>query len=283
MNVIVAGTVQLAANMVRGALQQANTQNAEVKYCDKADQIKDSMTEDCIVLVDWDHDPLTDVLYVNSAKEAFPKVPVLLLCSKAKAGTTFSGMKAGASGIVNKPFEAEELLRAITTAIKQGKAKKPTVNVEFINPFIDSTVNVLATMCQMEAKRKKLFLKDDHQMLGDVSGVMGLSGAATGSVVVSLPSKLACILVGKMLGEEPAETMTGEVSDAVGELINMIAGQAKASLVNTKYHFSISIPSVVSGPGHEISHKKGTPNIVVLFEVDGYDFAVQVCLAPTEE
>ena len=72
------------------------------------------------------------------------------------------------------------------------------------------------------------------------------------------------------------------VCDGVGEIINMIAGQAKAMLVKTKYHFTISIPSVISGHGHEISHKKGTPNIVVLFEADGTPFALQVCLAPVE-
>ncbi len=137
-------------------------------------------------------------------------------------------------------------------------------------------------MCQVEIQRKKIFLKDDYKMMGDISGVMELNGAASGSVVVSMPSRLACLVVGNMLGEPPAEELTQDVRDAVGEIINMISGQAKASLVKTKYHFTISIPSVVTGPGHEIAHQKGTPNIVVLFEGSGFDFALQVCLAPND-
>ncbi|MCC8109301.1 MAG: hypothetical protein LIQ30_09730, partial [Planctomycetes bacterium] len=58
---------------------------------------------------------------------------------------------------------------------------------------------------------------------------------------------------------------------------------AKASLVKTKYHFTISIPKVVTGPGHEIEHQPGTPNIVVVFEGAGHDFSLQVCLAPNDE
>ncbi|MBN2712916.1 MAG: chemotaxis protein CheX [Planctomycetes bacterium] len=283
MQIIVCGEKNVTTNMIKGALQQAKVQNADILHIAKPEEIRGKVTEESVVIVDWDGDPVMDARYVTAAKEANEKVPVILLCTKAKSGTVFGGMKAGATGVLNKPFEPEELVKVVAAALKQSKAKKPSVNVEFINPFIDATINVFKTMCQMDVHRKKLFLKDDHKMLGDVSGVMGLSGSATGSVVVSLPERLACIVVGRMLGEEPSSSLTPDVCDAVGELINMISGQAKASLVKTKYHFSISIPSVVSGPGHEISHRKGTPNIVVLFEADAQEFAIQVCLAPVDE
>lgn len=282
MKVIVVGEHQTTANMVRGAIQQAKVQNAEVVALTGPDGMAEAVSDDAIVLVDWEGPPEVGAAAVTAAKKAKETVPVLLLCPKAKAGSAFAGMKAGASGIVNKPLEPGELVKQIANAVKKSKGKKQTVNVEFINPFIDSTKNVLTTMCGLQVERKKLFLKDDHKMLGDVSGVMGLSGAATGSVVISLPAKLACTIVGKMLGEEPARELNSDVCDGVGEVINMISGQAKSMLVKTKYHFTISIPSVVSGTGHEISHKKGTPNIVVLFEAEGQDFAIQVCLAPSD-
>lgn len=284
MKIVVVTDSQVTTNMIRGALQQAKVENSEVVGVSSVDGVSGAVGDGTVVLVDWEGDPAVLSQYVTAAKEASESCPVLLLCAKSNGGTTFAGMKAGASGVVTKPFDPEDMLRQIAAAIKRAKGPKPTVNVEFINPFIESTKNVFSTMCQMEVTRKKLFLKDDHVMLGDISGVMGLSGAATGSVVVSLPGKLACLVVARMLGEETPETeLTPDVCDAVGELINMISGQAKASLVKTKYHFTISIPSVVKGTGHEITHKKGTPNIVVLFEAEGQDFAVQVCLAPTDE
>ena len=89
-------------------------------------------------------------------------------------------------------------------------------------------------------------------------------------------------VVAKMVGEEPATSLTPDVKDGIGEIINMIAGQAKSQLANTKYHFTFSIPTTVSGAGHEINHRQGTPNIAVLFEADGEEFIIQVCLSATE-
>jgi chemotaxis protein CheX len=138
-------------------------------------------------------------------------------------------------------------------------------------------------MCRVEIERKKIFVKGDYKMLGDISGVMRLSGIASGIVVISMSAELACLLVAKMLGEEPARELTAGVQDAVGEIINMISGQAKASLVKTRYHFTISIPQVIVDPGHEMEHQAGVPNIVVFFEGEGHGFALQICLAAGDE
>jgi chemotaxis protein CheX len=273
-------------NIVKNTLQQANIPNLECIIDSTGAEITDKLSDDSFILFDWEG-PDPDILsaQVNTLHKACEdkSIPILLLSTKQNANTTFSGMKAGACGVVNKPFEAEELIKALGAARKAQKTqKKPSINVEFINPFIESTRNVLKTMAGIDVERKKLFLKDDHTMMGDVSGVMGLSGDASGSVVISLPAKLAITIVSKMLGEEPSDTLTPEICDGVGELINMISGQAKASLTKTKYHFQISIPTVVQGVDHEISHKKGTPNIVVLFTTGTEEFVIQVCLTPKD-
>lgn len=284
MKIVVAAPNPSMLNMIRNAFQMMKVNNADIVGAATCGDVTREVGDKTVLLVDWEFSDETGSEMVEAAKAKNPKTPVLLLATKQKAGTTFSGMKAGASGVVNKPLDPEDLVRSVATAVKANSDRKQSVNVEFINPFIDATRNVFATMCGVEIVRKKLFLKDDYKMMGDVSGVMGLSGTASGSVVVSLPKDLACSIVAQMLGEEkvPAD-LTSDVCDGIGEIINMIAGQAKAMLVKTKYHFTISIPSVVSGQGHEISHKKGTPNIVVLFEADGQTFALQVCLAPTSQ
>lgn len=282
MKIIVAAHSASMINMVRNSFQQMKVQNTEFVSISEPEEVAEHIDEKSVVLVDWEYEDDTGTVIIEEAKAKNAKVPILILSTKQKAGTTFAGMKAGASGVVSKPMDAEDLVRSVATAMKTNTEKKQSVNVEFINPFIDATRNVFSTMCGVDVVRKKLFLKDDYKMMGDVSGVMGLSGTATGSVVVSLPKDLACSFVGKMLCEDPSPELNSDVCDGVGEIINMIAGQAKAMLVKTKFHFTISIPSVISGHGHEISHKKGTPNIVVLFEADGQPFALQVCLCPTE-
>ncbi len=282
MKIVIAAPGPSMLNMVKNAFQSMNVQNTDFVAVSNEEEAAAALTDQSVFLIDWEFPDNTATNLVIHVKKSNPKVPVILLATKQKAGTTFSGMKAGASGVVNKPFDPEELVRAVATALKSTAGKKQKVNVEFINPFIDATRNVFQTMCGIEITRKKLFLKDDYKMMGDVSGVMGLTGTATGSVVVSLSKNLACTVVGMMLGEDPSGELNADVCDGVGEIINMIAGQAKAMLVKTKYHFTISIPSVVSGTGHEISHKKGTANIVVLFEALGQPFSLQVCLCPTD-
>ncbi len=282
MKIVIAAPNPSMLNMVKNAFQSMHVQNTDFVAVSNEEETTAALDDHSVFLVDWEFTGNVATNLVAHAKKEKPKIPVLLLATKQKAGTTFSGMKAGASGVVNKPFDPEELVRAVATALKSTAGKKQKVNVEFINPFIDATRNVFQTMCGIEISRKKLFLKDDYRMMGDVSGVMGLTGTANGSVVVSLSKNLACTVVGKMLGEDPASELTDDVCDGIGEIINMIAGQAKAMLVKTKYHFTISIPSVVSGNNHEISHKKGTPNIVVLFEALDQPFSLQVCLSPTD-
>ena len=62
------------------------------------------------------------------------------------------------------------------------------MNVEFVNPFLISTMNVLKTMANTEAKPGKPFLKSEKVAKGDVTGIVGMSGAqARGSLAISFP------------------------------------------------------------------------------------------------
>mgnify|MGYP001809852956 CR=1 FL=1 len=288
MKLLIVSNLPSTGNIVKNALQQAAVEGLTVCAVEDAKGIAAEMGPECLALVDWEADPAADAALVRAIKEHAEgkNTPVLLLSTKAKAGTTFAGMKAGADGVVTKPIDATELLSSIKGAIKRIKSKvAPKINVEFINPFIEATKTVLETMAGTSCERKRLFLKDDFRMLGDISGIMGLSGEAVGSIVISFPKDLACRIVSAMLGGEPMGTeLSADVCDGVGEIVNMVAGHAKSALAKTKYHFQISIPTVVSGEKHELTHKSGTPNIVVLFETNNKEqFALQVALTPKDE
>lgn len=283
MKVITVSDTAVTANMIKGIFLMRKIPGVEFVHVVNKNDMLAALNEQSVLLIDWEREPMEGSDLVYAAKARLPKVPILLLCPKIKAGTTFAGIKAGAAAVINKPFVPDDVIRSIAGAVKKGQKTRPTVNVEFINPFIDATRNVFSSMCRVEIARKSIFVKDDYKMLGDISGVMQLSGTASGSVVISMSSEFACLVVGNMLGEPPAKELNKEVMDAMGEIINMISGQAKASLVKTKYHFTISIPTVVTGPGHEIEHQSGAANIVVVFEGAGYDFSLQICLTPNDE
>jgi chemotaxis protein CheX len=137
------------------------------------------------------------------------------------------------------------------------------VKVEHINPFVKATMETFQSMVKTEAKPGKPMLKKDAKLHADVSGIIGLSGGAKGSVALSFP-RITALKVVSEFGGMKVVTMDDTVVDAIGELANIIAGAAKRDL--TQYKINISLPTVVMGDGHELGGPKDIVPMVVPFE-----------------
>jgi len=151
------------------------------------------------------------------------------------------------------------------------------MKAEYINPFIESTLSVFKTMIGIEPKKNNIYIKQGDEPSFDISGVIGLAGQATGSVVISLPEDLALEVVSKFLGEEK-KNVDDDVVDAVGEFINMIAGSTKKVFSEKGLKFKISIPNVIVGKGHKINRPSNVPCLGVKFDVADKFFVVEVAL-----
>lgn len=149
------------------------------------------------------------------------------------------------------------------------------MNVEYINPFVRSVLSVFSTMVQCELTRGQPFIKDSFQPAYEVSGVIGLSGKAKGTVVLSLDREAAMRATEALLGERPL-TLNADVTDAVGELTNMIAGNAKAQLEH--FALSVTLPTVITGKGHCIDFPKGATAICIPFDCEWGAVSVEVGL-----
>ncbi|HOO41113.1 MAG TPA: chemotaxis protein CheX [Syntrophales bacterium] len=156
------------------------------------------------------------------------------------------------------------------------------MDVRFINPFLEGAKEVLKTMAFIDAVPGKAYLKKVDIAHGDVSGIIGITGDAIGSLAVSFHTDCICGIVSSMLGENHTEP-TSEVLDAVGELTNMISGVARTQLEKKGFSVYAAIPSVVVGAGHTISHILKVPSIVIPFSTALGDFVVDVCIKPTED
>lgn len=144
------------------------------------------------------------------------------------------------------------------------------MKVEFINPFLSSLINVLATMAQTELTPGKPKIKKGEVAQGDVSGLIGMVGPQTkGSFSITFDEQLALTIMERMLGERP-DAINEEVTDMVGEITNMVTGGAKNLLGEKGYDFDMATPIVVSGPGHTITHKcEGAKIIMPFTSADG--------------
>ena len=149
---------------------------------------------------------------------------------------------------------------------------KKQVNPKLIAAFVNSTQNVLKTMVQTESKIGKPLQKFDSQPSYDVSGIVGFSGEIVGSVVVSFREQSALDIVEAFCGEK-LDLRSEDFADAVGELSNMIAGNAKKDFGLEAY---IGIPSVIIGTGHSVARLRDVPCVVIPCTSDIGDFAVEV-------
>ena len=152
------------------------------------------------------------------------------------------------------------------------------MNVKFINPFLEGTTSVLNTMAFVSPRPGKPYLKKDSMAVGDISGIIGLTGAARGSLALSFSKDCILKIVSNMLGEEINE-INGDIKDAVGELTNMVSGVARKKLEAEGLNITAAIPTVGSGPSHSIVHVLGGASIIIPFEIDEGPFVVDICLA----
>lgn len=148
------------------------------------------------------------------------------------------------------------------------------MNAELINPFLKATVNVISTMAFLKPVAGKPFLKTDNKAQGDISGIIGLTGSAKGVVIFTLTEPAALRIVSSMLSE-PFGELNAEVSDAIGELTNMISGDARRELAGKGYKFEAGLPSIIKGPGHVIENITKGPTIAIPFDIEGAKFVVE--------
>ena len=151
------------------------------------------------------------------------------------------------------------------------------LNVDYINPFIEATVNSFQTMCSIGSQRTKIFLKGEGNEIYGVTGIIGLGGEASGSVVLNFPSGVAIAAVGAFVGEA-YDDITADVVDGVGELTNIIAGDAKNRLAQKGYTFDIGLPKIVVGRNYVTAQSKNIPCVVVMFKSDIGEFSLEVSL-----
>lgn len=149
------------------------------------------------------------------------------------------------------------------------------MDVELINPFIDATLHVLETMAFTKAKAGTPFLKEDRVARGDVSGIIGLTGEASGTISVSFSEECILAIVSSMFGEEMPE-LNDEVKDAVGEITNMISGQARQKLEGMGRNLKAAIPTVIAGKNHSVTHITSKPIVAVPFTTDNGGFTIEV-------
>jgi len=145
----------------------------------------------------------------------------------------------------------------------------------FTTAFIKSISNVFSTMLQLPVDVGEPSIKTGDEHPFDVSGIIGMSGEVAGSVVLCFPKDAAERIVAIFTGEQMSLD-SEDFPDAIGELVNMVAGGAKGMFDGREV--SISCPSVIIGKNHNVSRLKGVPCVLIPCSTDCGEVVIEVAI-----
>lgn len=126
------------------------------------------------------------------------------------------------------------------------------MRIEYINPFVESSSEIIQEVLATDVEKEDLYLKDTTTPILGVAVFIGLAGVVKGRVLIDMSYDTALNIFEAMAGEREA-TLSDYAKSAITELANMIIGRAITKLHNLGFTFHMSPPSIVTGDNMEIS------------------------------
>lgn len=137
----------------------------------------------------------------------------------------------------------------------------------FTEALLSGTKEVFETMIFMDLEESS---EPTEKVEGDaLLGTITFKGNVEGCLAICCNMPCAKTIATNMLGMEPTEKIgKEEISDAIGEVTNMIMGSVKARVQDSTGNLEVSIPSVVSGWELENSLGDGASKISVKVNIE---------------
>ncbi len=149
------------------------------------------------------------------------------------------------------------------------------MKADLINPFIEATLNTLETSASTRAEREKPYVRRSLSSTGPVTGVLKMSGDLNAIVTITFSKQGILSIVSRLFGETMSE-LNDEIKDAVGEISNMISGQAANTLVQGGGKYKVGLDGVIMGEEHRIPHIGPFPPVAMPFKTEDGEFTLEI-------
>lgn len=120
------------------------------------------------------------------------------------------------------------------------------MKAEYVNSFYKATADVLQLMLDVNVERGKLQAIEDMICSKDANVVLGVTGDLKGTIIFGFPKDMTLEMVKIMSGIE-MDKIDSFVSSALGEVANIISGNAMTLLAANNYICDIVPPQVFVG------------------------------------
>ncbi|MDX9786101.1 MAG: chemotaxis protein CheX [Desulfobacterales bacterium] len=145
-----------------------------------------------------------------------------------------------------------------------------------INPVIQAIVDILEKVGALSIKIQKPFVKSNATARGEITSIIVLRGDVSGTVSITFPTKCILSVVSKMLGEQMTE-LNEDIKDALGEITNMISGQATQLFEMTGQSLKASLSQVIVGKNHTIPHASDATVLGVPCQSEHGEITLEMC------
>lgn len=149
--------------------------------------------------------------------------------------------------------------------------------MELKEKIIESVVEIFSSMVMMEVACSGDVEPKELSFTESISGVVGLAGTHKGCLAIHLPNDVAMAITSSFLGMDVDE-IGEDVEDAVGELANMLGGNAKSILSEKGRDIELSLPTTISGREYDFQPTKEAERIILNFTCDAGKFNVDLQL-----
>lgn len=144
-----------------------------------------------------------------------------------------------------------------------------SINAEYINPFLEAASVVFKSILNVDLRRGKLIIKENPIPSLDVAIIIGITGGVTGEIVYSMSYQMVYKIAEVLMPGLSEEQMMNEYKDIVGELANMITGNAMNLFASTGKVIDMTTPTVIDGKNFNITMIKQTTLGITLYSPMG--------------
>ena len=142
------------------------------------------------------------------------------------------------------------------------------MNVNYLNPFIEASMNVVKDIAGLESELEKVCLRGNTFNGKDVIVIIGVTGALVGQVILTLNKESMDALVKHMFAGDSDNLDSDLKKSAIAELTNMIVGNATSLFYKKGMKVLITTPTILTGKDILISNKYPIICIPVKFAGD---------------
>jgi chemotaxis protein CheX len=127
------------------------------------------------------------------------------------------------------------------------------MKVEYINPFIKASKEVVKMTMGLDLKIGKPRVKKTPFHLDEVVLVVGVTGEIKGQVIISTKLEVAKRIASKMMMGMPVDELNDMAKSAISELGNMIMGNTATLIANEGISVDITPPTLMLGKDISLS------------------------------